>query len=163
MVKSNYRSCTRPEFSSQNHHGVSQPFVTPVPGGLMPSGDLIWPLRILGVHVVLILMCNRFSWEDSTSIYSPTWVVHNRPKYSYYRVYCGEPMSFIEITCRTVGEGLLTGTEMAQRQPHHQSCKPGAHLKPADSSTGWRMSRVGRWLSWVTHFQAAQLIAASFL
>lgn len=49
----------------------------------------------------------------------------------------GEPVGFIGITYRTIGERLLTGTEMTQRQLPHQSppqhrnssqiCEPGAH------------------------------------
>ena len=32
-----------------------------------------------------------------------------------------EPMSFIVVTSRSMGERLLTGREMTQRQPYHQS------------------------------------------
>jgi hypothetical protein len=36
------------------------------------------------------------------------------------KVQLDEPMSFIGFTYRSMGEGLLTGTEMTQRQLHHQ-------------------------------------------
>jgi hypothetical protein len=37
------------------------------------------------------------------------------------KVQRGEPMSLIGVTYRNMGEGLLPGAEMTQRQPHHQS------------------------------------------
>ena len=53
------------------------------------------------------------------------------------RIQLRETISFIGITYRSLGEGLLTGTEMTQRQLHHQayssmrdfskSWEPGAH------------------------------------
>ena len=33
----------------------------------------------------------------------------------------GEPMSFIGVTFRIMGEGLFIGAEMTQRQLHHQT------------------------------------------
>lgn len=36
------------------------------------------------------------------------------------KVLLGEPMGFIGVTYRNMGEGLLTGAEMTQRQLHHQ-------------------------------------------
>ena len=36
------------------------------------------------------------------------------------KVQLGEPMSFIGVTYRNMGEELLIGTEMTQRQLHHQ-------------------------------------------
>jgi hypothetical protein len=37
------------------------------------------------------------------------------------KVQLREPMSFIEVTYRNMGEGLLTGAEITQRKMHHQS------------------------------------------
>ena len=37
------------------------------------------------------------------------------------KVQLGEPMSFIGVTYRNMGEGLLTGAEMTQGQLYHQS------------------------------------------
>jgi hypothetical protein len=60
-------------------------------------------------------------------------------------------MSFIEVTYKNLGKGLLTGTELTQREQHHQgSPQHGvtAHsagnleltAQPAGRSTGWRLS-----------------------
>ena len=38
-------------------------------------------------------------------------------KYKSIKVQLGEPMSYIGVSYRNMGEGLLTGTEMTQRQP----------------------------------------------
>ena len=37
------------------------------------------------------------------------------------KVLLGEPISFIEVTYRNMGEGLVIGAEMTQRQLHWQS------------------------------------------
>lgn len=45
------------------------------------------------------------------------------------KVQVGEPMSFIGMPYRNLGEGLFTGREMTQRQLYHR-----AHLNVGDNS-----------------------------
>ena len=69
------------------------------------------------------------------------------------KVLLGEPISFIGVTYRNMGEGLLTGAEMTQRQLHHQSppsmgdssqkLELRETAQPVDGSKGWRMSFPG--------------------
>ena len=67
------------------------------------------------------------------------------------KVQLGKPMSFIGVTYRTMGEGLLTRAEMTQRQVYlhsppsawvraHKSWDPGNTAHLADGSTGCRVS-----------------------
>lgn len=48
------------------------------------------------------------------------------------KVHLGEPMSFIKVTYRNMGEGSLIGAEMTQRQLHGQT-----HSSMGDSSQSW--------------------------
>ena len=91
----------------------------------------------------------------------------------------GEPISFIGVTYRNMGEGLITGAEMTQRQLYHQSphsvgdssksWEPRETAQPVDGSTGWTVSflsasvglnvfqTAGMRLALLTVFLAAQL------
>ena len=80
----------------------------------------------------------------------------------------GEPMSFIRVTYRSMGEWLLTGAEITQSQLHHQPHPSMGNTKlrnlehtaqPAGTSTIWRMSSPSD--SSLNLFQAAQLLSAS--
>lgn len=55
----------------------------------------------------------------------------------------GEPVNFIEVTDGNMGEELLKGTKISQRQLHQQSPPmPGSSAQKQESgiySTGWRM------------------------
>lgn len=65
------------------------------------------------------------------------------------KVELGEPMSFTGVIYRHMGEGLLTGAYMTQRQLHDQSppCIDDSSqswnreytVQPASSSVGWRV------------------------
>lgn len=43
------------------------------------------------------------------------------PRQGAIKVQLGEPVSFIGVIYRNMGEGLLKGAEMSQRQVRHQS------------------------------------------
>ena len=60
------------------------------------------------------------------------------------RVLLGEPISFIGVTYRNMGEGLVTGAEMTQRQLHCQSL-PSVGDSSQKLGT-WRNCTAYRWI-----------------
>ena len=60
-----------------------------------------------------MLCVTSFSWGDIIHIsIHPRWGAHNRTKYRYTKFQFGESMSFIGVTYKNMGEGLLTGAEI---------------------------------------------------
>jgi hypothetical protein len=80
----------------------------------------------------------------------------------------GKPQSFIGTTYRSMGEGILTGIEMTQRQLHFQSppsisdssqsWEPGAHC--TGRSAGWSLAFPGASVA-LNLFEEAWLVSAS--
>lgn len=68
------------------------------------------------------------------------------------KIQLGEPVSFTGVTYRNMGEGLLTGAEVTQRQlpqqtkatqawvTTHNSWKPGHTSQVPGSLVGWKVS-----------------------
>jgi hypothetical protein len=68
-----------------------------------------------------------FSWGDTcTPNRDPT----TDQSTNTTKVQLGEPMSFIGVASRNMGERLLTGAEMTQRQLHHSVTHSRVHDKP---------------------------------
>ena len=85
----------------------------------LPSRTVIGRLLLDSAHKVLRHGLDRgwvtdYPWGD---------VAHRspHPKYRYHQSPTYEPMNLTGVTYRNIGEGLLIGTEMTQRQLHLQS------------------------------------------
>lgn len=96
-------------------------------------------------------------------------------KHEHHQVQLGEPMDFMEVTHRNMGERLLTGAEMTAASPKPTQSNMGDSsqkhsTQPAGSSTDWRVTfpdaSVGLSLFWnfclLCFFHTAWLISASF-
>lgn len=83
-----------------------------------------------------------FLWRFSTHLLTSDMKLIIDQSMGITTAQLGEPMNFIEVNDGNMGEELLTGTEMSQRQLHHQSPpRPGTAHKSRNRtySTGWRM------------------------
>jgi hypothetical protein len=72
--------------------------------------------RLLAIDILEeIHVWRNFSWgHASHNSTNPRQGGHNRPKYVYYQRPIAEPMSFIGVTYRSMGEGLSTELEITQ-------------------------------------------------
>lgn len=98
----------------------------------MRPGYLIYntgPLNPENLKRLEGLLCDHLSWEDT--IYVSTHSTTDQSTDSTI-VQHGEPMSFIGATCKSMGQGLLTGVEMTRRQLHYQG-----HPSMGDKYQNW--------------------------
>jgi hypothetical protein len=128
--------------------------------------DELFLLAYISGTKLLDLLCiawQNISWADTTHVYSPQIWSPQKSKVQNTKVQLGEPLSFIGVTYRSMGKGLLTLAKMTQMTATSPRLTPAwgtAHSsqKPGTWSTLHSLQaahQVGE-----CPFQAAQLVWA---
>lgn len=82
-------------------------------------------LLIFNVIFVVLLslfcyFCCYVTWGDTNQcLLTPGRILTTNQTMDTIKVQLGEPISFIGVTYKNMGEGFLTGAEVIQRQLHH--------------------------------------------
>ena len=105
-----------------------------------------WKIKSSRPAVATVLWPN-FLWTEQTCLHTLNRDHMTNQSTNITKVQLGEPMSFIGVTYRNMGEGSCTGAEMTQRQLYHQG--PPQHE--------WQLTNLETW-STLHSLQAAQQV-----
>ena len=108
-----------------------------------------WKIKSSRPAVATVLWPN-FLWTEQTCLHTLNRDHMTNQSTNITKVQLGEPMSFIGVTYRNMGEGSCTGAEMTQRQLYHQG--PPQHE--------WQLTNLETWGT-LHSLQVAQLVSAS--